>query len=203
MGDESKPRSLTVGTTIRMLAGKVSSKLQSRPEIPLAENRRQARLSKPILTAPNAAYVADIACPTKLRQFAIRVIHDADGWLVTGISDKPSTGTGKSGAASIQPIAAAVGQTRISPDYSGCPFCGSHSLFICVCGGISCLGDSQVVRCPYCGQTSMAIIPATSIPLTAEHTGVTTTRRRPELGSGNTAQHLPGPNFKGLPQGRK
>jgi transcription elongation factor Elf1 len=204
MGDQRKPRSLAPGSTIQKLVGKVVSRLQSRPDIPLAENRRQAVGSSSLAPrAPNAEYVAEISCPTKLRRFTIRVVRDADGWLVTGLSDTPSGGTGRFGVAGLQPIAAAVGQTRVSPNYSGCPFCGSHSLFICDCGGISCLGDSQVVRCPYCGQASMAIIPATSIPLTADHTGVAMTRRRRELGASSPAQHLPGPNFKGLPPRRK
>ncbi|MDR0749788.1 MAG: hypothetical protein LBF62_09490 [Tannerellaceae bacterium] len=41
-----------------------------------------------------------------------------------------------------------------TPEYPGCPYCGSYNLAQCACGKVFCnSGESSHKTCPWCGQT--------------------------------------------------
>lgn len=51
------------------------------------------------------------------------------------------------------------GSMQPTPEYPGCPYCGSSDILLCPCGKISCGpdwdGKPRKETCPWCGTTSM------------------------------------------------
>lgn len=39
-------------------------------------------------------------------------------------------------------------------DFNGCPYCGSHGVSLCCCGGLSCYDGESTVTCPWCERQS-------------------------------------------------
>jgi hypothetical protein len=45
------------------------------------------------------------------------------------------------------------GSMQKTPEYPGCPYCGSFSIAQCSCGKLFCWSSrSNAVSCPWCGQ---------------------------------------------------
>ncbi len=45
------------------------------------------------------------------------------------------------------------GAIVLSPNYPGCPYCGSKQFYICKCGRIVCYHGQKIATCPECGFT--------------------------------------------------
>jgi hypothetical protein len=47
----------------------------------------------------------------------------------------------------------ATGTLNLTPEYPGCPYCGTNNLAQCSCGKLFCWsGESNLITCPWCGR---------------------------------------------------
>lgn len=54
-----------------------------------------------------------------------------------------------------------------TPEYPGCPNCGSRNYFYCECGKLTCYKDETTIKCAWCGGVFDDLVDAGTIELSA------------------------------------
>jgi hypothetical protein len=95
------------------------------------------------------ANVALCKCPSSKGVFGIRIEKSGADWLRTWAFKINESKAKREGFDSTK-ITSSMLPT---PEYPGCPYCGTINIALCACGKLFCWsGESGQLTCPWCGQ---------------------------------------------------
>ena len=96
------------------------------------------------------ATVAICRCGSASKTYGIRFEKNKRGWVYNWAFKIGETAANKEGYGETK----IMGSPDLSPDYPGCPYCGSAGFFLCECGHLNCWdGKKQLVKCAWCGNS--------------------------------------------------
>jgi hypothetical protein len=90
-------------------------------------------------------------CPHSKGIFGIRIEQQETDWVRTWAFKINEAKAKKEGFEKTK----TTGSMTPTPEYPGCPYCGSMNLAQCSCGKLFCWSsESTKAVCPWCGQTA-------------------------------------------------
>lgn len=94
------------------------------------------------------AVIALCKCSRRKGLYGIRIEKEGSDWIFTwAFPVKEATASREK-----YDKTRIAGDMMLSPEYPGCPYCGTKGFFRCVCGKLNCWdGKSHRATCNWCG----------------------------------------------------